>query len=271
MELISDVFTKLDSYEIQSIEPFGIALIAKKSIAIDEVISGDLLKEFVKTYRLVLLRGFQSIEKIALVNYAESMGPLLEWEFGKVMEMRVHEKPTNYLFTHGPVPFHWDGAFHHVPRFLMFHCIEAPAVNAGGETLFTDTTRIWQEASIDEKRSWLDKQISYQTEKLAHYGGQITQRLVQKHPETGEVVLRYAENVPSTMLNPVDVWVEEVAEHAAADMLATLAKRCYQPEYCYTHVWQRDDFILADNHALVHGRNAFSDFSPRHLRRIQVM
>lgn len=271
MKLVSDIFTKQDAFTIQSLNPFGIALIAKKAISVDEVISGSVLKELVKTYRLVLLRGFESIDKSILVDYAETLGPLLEWNFGKVMEMRVHEKPANYLFTHGHVPFHWDGAFHRVPRYLLFHCIAAPLDNAGGETLFTDTTRIWHDASQEEKREWSGKRITYQTEKLAHYGGRITERLVQTHPDTGDTILRYAESVPSSMLNPVDVWVENTNDASANEMLETLAHRCYDARYCYSHAWQQGDFILVDNHALIHGRRAFSDFSPRHLRRIQIL
>jgi alpha-ketoglutarate-dependent taurine dioxygenase len=271
MTLINDVFKSTHAYQIKPLQPFGIALIANQLQRVDQVMLGCLLKELVKTYRLVLLRGFSSIDKDDLVHYAESVGPLLEWEFGKVMEMRVQAEPKNYLFTHGPVPFHWDGAFYQVPRYLLFHCIEAPLEKTGGETLFTDTTRIWLNASFSEKQQWMEKRISYQTEKLAHYGGKITEALVQTHPDTGDIILRFAENVPSTMLNPVDVWVEGEQELDTQTILSVIATRCYQTDYCYQHTWQTHDFLLADNHALIHGRNAFANFSPRHLRRIQIM
>lgn len=271
MTLISDVVKNSNLYQIKSLQPFGLALIARQALCVDQVISGDLLKELIKTYRLVLLRGFLSLDKDRLVQYAENVGPLLEWEFGKVMEMRVHPNPKNYLFTHGPVPFHWDGAFYQVPRYLLFHCIEAPLKNAGGETLFTDTTLIWSNAAIAEKQQWIAKRISYQTEKLAHYGGKITERLVQIHPDTNATILRFAESVPGTMLNPVDVWVEDSQGSETNIMLSELAKRCYHADYCYQHTWKTNDVLLADNYALIHGRNAFADFSPRHLRRVQIM
>jgi alpha-ketoglutarate-dependent taurine dioxygenase len=255
----------------ESLNPFGIKISTQENISFPEAIDANLLTTLLKEHPLVLLRNFAPLDKNDLVSYAKTLGPLLEWEFGNVMEMRAQQEPKNYLFTHGHVPFHWDGAFHQVPRYLLFQCIEAPLENCGGETLFTNTHTIWETANISEKEEWQSLNLTYQTEKLAHYGGRITQSLVQTHPETNKTILRFAEPVPSNMLNPVSLQIEGYDTTQTEQLIDKITQRIYSSNHCYTHTWQKNDFLIADNHALIHGRNAFKQFSPRHLRRIQVL
>ena len=165
---------------------------AQEQCDLTAAMDGASLKKLVAQHHLVSLRGFDAVEMHALVDYANTIGSLLEWEFGAVMEMRAHAEPKNYLFTHGHVPFHWDGAFHKVPRYLLFHCVEAPVKDSGGETIFSNTSQIWKNATAKEKSAWQQYSLTYKTEKLAHYGGSITQKLVQQHPDSGETILRFA-------------------------------------------------------------------------------
>lgn len=256
---------------IEFLKPFGIQLSTQRQLSFTHFINGEELKELARKYQLVLLRGFVALEKNAMLEYAQTFGPLLAWEFGHVLEMCVREKPDNYLFTHGPVPFHWDGVFHQAPSFLLFNCIEAPASNCGGETLFTDTHRIWQESNRVEREVWKKIKITYQTEKIAHYGGCKTEPLVQRHPQTKKPILRFAEPVPRTMLNPVSLTIKDYPKSKSQQLIKMIAKRCYDKNNCYRHAWQKNDFLIADNHALLHARLAFTKFQPRHLRRIQVL
>ena len=260
-----------DKFKINLLAPFGLEIKARKQRSFPTLIEGSLLKQLIKVFRVVVLREFDLVDKSALVRYAQTIGPLLEWEFGHVMEMRAHEEPKNYLFTHGHVPFHWDGAFHQEPRYLLFHCIAAPRADSGGETIFSNTNQIWRDASEKEKTTWMRHKLTYKTEKLAHYGGSITVPLVQDHLDTKEKILRFAEPVPTSMLNPVEVYVEEMMRDDSDAFIAAMAQRCYQKDKCYIHAWQENDFLIADNYALIHARRAFEQFSPRHLRRIQVL
>lgn len=231
----------------------------------------EQFKRCLQQFHLVVLRGFQILSKAELVSFAQSFGPLLAWAFGEVMEMKVQEKPTNYLFTEGDVPLHWDGAFYKVPKYLLFHCVEAPLPGAGGETLFVNTENIWAESTPAEKKQWQDLKLHFQTEKLAHYGGEFSQRLVEVHPDTGKTILRFAEPVPATYLNPVTVYVEDKSDLESKEIIASLRKRFYESHYQYVHTWLPNDILIADNYSLVHGRNKFLAFSPRHLRRIQIL
>lgn len=254
-------------FDLTEMQPFGIKISPKQQGMLTDLDAG-IIKELANQYKIVLLRGFDFIDKETLVNYAKSVGSLLEWDFGSVMEMKAQEEPKNYLFTNGAVPFHWDGAFHQSPHLLLFHCIEASLMNAGGETTFCNTETIWQDASPQDQALWQQVTMTYKTEKLAHYGGNISVPLVQQHPYTKKTVLRFAEPVVA-VLNPVEA--QAIGVENSNDFMRTMAARCYNPQNLYQHQWQNNDFLIADNHALIHGRRAFQQFSPRHLRRIQIL
>lgn len=221
--------------------------------------------------KLVLLRGFQQLDRDRLLSWCQSQARLLSWDFGPVMEMKVDKDTRNYLFTEGDVPLHWDGAFYQEPRFLLFHCIEAPEAGSGGETLFVNTERVWDEASAEEQAQWRLYQLNFATEKLAHYGGHITRNLVNQHPDSGRTMLRFAEPVGETYLNPVTVTVLNQSPMLSSAILAGLSARMRQSAYCYQHQWQAGDYLIADNVSLLHGRHAFHKTTPRHLRRIQIL
>jgi alpha-ketoglutarate-dependent taurine dioxygenase len=225
----------------------------------------------VTQYKIVLLRGFTPLERNDLLHYCQNQAQLLSWDFGPVMEMKVDEAPKNYLFTEGDVPLHWDGAFHQEPRFLFFNCLQAPIPGSGGETVFANTERVWQAASKEQKNEWRHLSLSFHTEKLAHYGGSITRNLVNKHPDTQQIILRFAEPVDEDYLNPVEVKIMGKNDHESKVILSSLSEYMRMPQHMYQHQWQQGDFLLADNFSLLHGRNSFHQHSPRHLRRIQIL
>jgi alpha-ketoglutarate-dependent taurine dioxygenase len=257
-------------YHIEYIQPFGVLIQSDQWVSLNTFPSDELLT-LVKQHALVIIRNMSAGDKASFLSYAKTLGELLAWEFGEVMEMRAEEQPKNYLFTHSEVPLHWDGAFYRAPRYLLFHCLQAPAKFAGGETFFCHTGMLYHAATQEEKKQWETITLSYATEKLAHYGGKISEPLVQLHPETQQTILRFAEPVSPPQLNPVSVNVDAMSPVASDNFIERLAKRCYQQDYLYQHTWQDGDILIADNATLLHGRRAFAAFSPRHLRRIQVL
>lgn len=256
---------------VERLKPFGVVLQATAALPLTAV-PPETLEELARTEKIVVLRGFQPPERDAFLAYCRTIPGqgLLEWDFGPVMEMREHPDAKNYLFSREAVPFHWDGAFHRVPSYLMFCCVEAPVEGAGGETLFCDTRKVFAEASTEDQDRMRRAQLTFETAKLSHYGGKITGDLVQKHPATGETILRFAEPVV-TELNPVTLSIGGVAGDEQGPLLSWLTERVYAPENCYSHAWRSDDILVADNHTLIHGRRAFERDCPRHLRRIQVL
>ncbi|USQ13869.1 TauD/TfdA family dioxygenase [Legionella lytica] len=250
----------MQPYIIQTKEPRCLTMLSLEAIL-----------NQVTEHKIVLLRGFHPLPREALVNYCQSQARLLSWDFGPVMEMKVDTTPKNYLFTEGDVPLHWDGAFHKEPRFLFFNCLQAPETGSGGETVFINTEAAWEAASTTQQAQWRHYALSFHTEKLAHYGGSITRDLINYHPDTQRIILRFAEPVGEDYLNPVTVRVNSKSETESQKILNTLSQHLRQPQFMYQHQWQPGDFLIADNFSLLHGRNAFQRHSPRHLRRIQIL
>lgn len=236
-----------------------------------KALDGAQLRESLFSSPLVLIRGagiFSASELPALAERSLG-GEVLAWNFGPVMEMKEDPAQTNYLFSREKVPFHWDGAFHRVPRFLVFNCIEAPPADAGGETLFADTHLIWKSLSPTEQDQVASSELEYVTEKLAHYGGTFRMHMLQTHPVLQTPILRYAEPV-LTKMNPVSMRTIS-GELSSEAINALMEPRLYDAKFTYTHTWARGDLLVADNHSLLHARHAFLQNSPRHLRRVQII
>jgi L-tyrosine isonitrile desaturase/decarboxylase len=222
------------------------------------------------THGIVILRYHDIYTKKQFLEFAQSIGKILEWEFGEINELKIDKDAKNYLYSNEKVPFHWDGAFKLVPTLLLFHCIKAPEKKSGGETLFTNTTRIINELSEKKYNEYQKIQLSYETDKLAHYGGKISGALISKHLKNDKEVLRYAEPV-QTRLNPVSLAVKDMTKSEQCNFEHEMSSLIYDKRYCYQHVWKDNDIVLADNHALIHARNQINHASPRHLRRIQIL
>lgn len=216
----------------------------------------------------------QNFSKDELLTYAQSLSlkvgeiqdKLLHWEFGPVMEMKFDRQAQNYLFSDEVVPFHWDGAFYREPQKLLFFCEES--VGNGGETLFVNTELLWNSLTEEQKEKCLKVTLTYRTEKKAHYGGEIKVPLVQKHPVTGAIILRLAEEV-ETHLNPVTLEISGI--DSAETFYQELRTKLYDPEFMYEHSWQKGDLLVCDNFTFLHGRRALGGNLKRSFKRVQIL
>jgi len=257
-------------WTLDSLEPFGVVVRAAREGADAGGIPAGLFDEWVGRGGVVVARGFAPLEGDALPEFGRGFGELLGWDFGEVNDLRVRAGAKNYLYTGHEVPFHWDGAFAgRVPRYIIFQCEAAPPEGAGGETLFCDTRRVLERAAPDVREAWGRVSVTYATEKVVHYGGTFTSPLLARHPGSGEQVLRYAEPVED--LNPVRLELAGVAAEGREAFLLDMRRRLRDPGVCYAHRWRDGDILIADNHALLHGRRAFAESAPRHLRRVNVL
>jgi alpha-ketoglutarate-dependent taurine dioxygenase len=265
---------RADDLPSQPLAPFGIILRPPWPEATVADLRPSLLEGLALQHQVVVLRDFVPLSSSAFVAFAERWGPLLAWDFGVLFDLQVHEVPRNYLFTCGNVPYHWDGAFApSVPGFQLFQCLAAPPPDAGGETLFCNTPEVVAALTPDERARWAEIEIEYQTEKVEHYGGRITARLLGTHPRTGAATIRFAEpfNEGTAPLNPLTVSIKGMTGEDSDHLLRAITERLYAPAVVYAHRWQTGDLVVADNQALLHGRRAFRDRAPRHLQRIHVL
>lgn len=257
-------------WKLEPLEPFGVIVRAQFEGEQARQIPARLFEEWVARRGVVVARGFAPLSGEALPEFGRRFGEVLGWDFGEVNDLRVRAEAGNYLYTNHEVPFHWDGAFvGRAPRYIVFQCESAPPHGAGGETLFCDTRLLLERAAPGVREAWGRVQITYSTEKVVHYGGTFNSPLLARHPSSGEQVLRYAEPVDD--LNPVRLEIEGVAEGSREAFLLDMRRRLREPEVCYAHAWRDGDILVADNHALLHGRRAFGESAPRHIRRVNVL
>ncbi len=258
------------SWTLTRLIPFGVVVESKRQGADLRAVSVPVLKGWVDDHRVVVLRGFAPLAGPAMPQFCQRLGELLEWDFGAVNELRVQADARNYLYTNNAVPFHWDGAFAgRIPHYIFFHCETAPPQESRGETLFCDTIRLIKRATPRRREVWRRTVITYTTEKIVHYGGTFTSPMISRHPTSGEETLRFAEPVED--LNPVRLEIKGIPEEARADFLRDMHRRLNDPNVCYRHQWSSGDVLIADNHALLHGRRAFDRPRERHIRRVNIL
>lgn len=253
--------------QLIELEPFG--LLAESDGQPLTSLNIDILRQLVLRHRLVVLRGFAPMERTEFEAYAAGWGEILRWPFGAILDVVVDPQARNYLFTTGSVPHHWDGAFAEAVPFLqLFQCLQSGPPGCGGETVFCDTPRLLASSGTDR---WADLTITYETDKLAHYGGRIQAPLLGRHPLTGETTLRFAEppDEHTAPLNPLHLSLESGDD--VGRLVAELRPLLYDRRFCYEHAWQAGDYLIADNHALLHARRPFRADVPRHLQRIHIL
>jgi alpha-ketoglutarate-dependent taurine dioxygenase/1,4-dihydroxy-2-naphthoate octaprenyltransferase len=260
----------MPDYSLEPQVPFGLLVRATTPGQTIAGISADQITEWVQAHRILIFRGFDLFDKTQFALYAQQLGEPLQWPFGAINELKVKPDAKNYLYTPSAVPLHWDGAFiGRIPYLIFFQCVKAPRPEDRGGTTFADTGRVLARATVAQRTRWEKATLRYRTEKIVHYGGTLTQRLVQAHPVTGEATLRFAEPVHD--LNPVSVEVLDATPTEQSDLIAELQAALYAPEVFYIHTWADNDIALADNHVLLHGRDAFLNPNERHIQRINLL
>lgn len=254
--------------ERKSIHPFGLEIRATEPLL---SLQDHVVRQWVASDRVVVLRGMPKPSDAQILEFCGKLGQILEWEFGAFNELKVDDAAKNYLYTNRAVPMHWDGAFvGRIPHLIFFYCQMASDIpDAGGETLFCDSIDLVASLNELEKSQLSTLEVKYSTDKVAHYGGSFTSPLIVPHPKTGQATLRYAE--PVSDLNPVHLQVAGMSDEEQESLIVQLRQKLYEPSRCYAHKWRTGDIVIADNHALLHGRNAFRNSAPRHLRRVNVL
>ena len=257
------------TWTTRALSPFGVEITGAQAINLESV-GAPVLKEWIAAHRYVLLRGFAPLSTDDMMCLARRLGEPLEWEFGAINELVAKPDAKNYIYTTGAVPFHWDGAFvGKIPHYILFSCEGAPPEGSGGETTFCDGAKFLADAPPEKRALWKATSITYSTEKVVHYGGSFTSPMVVAHPISGEETLRFAEPVHD--LNPVSLKIDGMTQQQADSLISEMSQLLYKPEYCAAHAWRASDVLIADNHALLHGRKAFLHAGLRHIRRINIL
>ncbi len=163
--------------------------------------------------------------------------------------------PSEILRERGNYYWHSDKSYHAVPSLLtMLHAVELPP--KGGETQFANTAKAYAALPEETKRDLdgLRTIHSWEASRIQCGGRpataeQIAERppvdhpLVRIHPDSGEKALYLGNHASHIVGRPI-------AEGQA--LLRKLIQHVQQPQFVYTHRWQRGDLVLWDNRCLVH-------------------
>ena len=252
------------------LRPFGLCVHVEPGSSLDTIAMSDL-RAWIDRHRVILFRGLARMSKAELCAEARRFGPLQAWPFGAVHDVRPKPAPKNYLYSRRAVPLHWDGAFaERAPQLLVFQCLASGrGAGGGGETVFVDTHRVLARADQATRDRWHSLAYAYATARVAHYGGRFVARVSAVHPRTHEEVLRFAE--PVLDVNPVSVQAEGLDPLASAATITELRSALSAPEATLEIAWEAGDVLVADNHALLHGRRALVGDEDRHLQRVNVL
>ena len=254
---------------------FGIRIEASDIEHRVDDLSPQLLRKLIEQYQLVILSGFQSDNTVkSLTQFSESLGQIMMWPFGAVLELVEQPNATDHIFANSYVPLHWDGMYlENIPELQVFQCVAQMSEDAGGRTTFSSTTIALNRASTETKAIWYQSTGKYQRQ-VELYKSTVISPIIELHPYNGQEVLRFCEppkENDENFINPSIYHFETLSEKVdIADLVQSLRNALYDPAAHYAHTWKKGDVIIADNFSLLHGRESYKSQSGRHVRRVHI-
>lgn len=263
------------NFKMTQLKPFGLLLEPINPSTLVNEINIENLRELFCQFQLIILRGFNTfLSADGFSAYCERWGEVSVWPFGKVLELIEQENPKDHIFDNNYVPLHWDGMYRpQVPEYQMFHCVKAPLAGQGGQTTFSNTMLVLDNASASEKDLW-NKVTGTYKRNMEFYNSKTISPIIVKHPQKDRLVIRYNEP-PSKdkghFINPPALEFTGISNDELAFFHKSLNKALYSSTNFYAHEWQTGDVVIADNFSLLHGRESFIAKSPRHIQRVHVL
>jgi len=238
--------------------------------------SDETLKDVVGCFHLhgvIVLRG-QSMDPASLVRFASQFG---EPEGHTLKEFTLPGHPEIYVLSNRivdgkPIGAHNDGVGWHTDysykaepvMCTMLYAVEVPA--EGSDTLIADTCAAYNAmpAAQRERLEGMKVHHSY-----AHF---MSTREFQRRELTPQQKLENPDVWhPLVRTHPADnrraLWpsqgtvkgIEGMPDEEALRLLDDLVAYCTQPQFVYTHKWQKGDVLVWDNRCALHTGTLFDD------------
>ncbi|WP_422777215.1 isocyanide synthase family protein [Pseudomonas mediterranea] len=267
-------------YELQKLPLFGLVVRDPLGLGFERLSTG-LLEALVETFGFVCLKGCHFDDQDSFARSCERFGTVYEWAFGAVHVVKPADKPQGVVHSLEKTPLHWDlnmlpdsdAQVQRNPKFcaskFMLYCKTAP-LPGEGQTTVVDSRNVLRKVGLQVARQWQAVNITYYT-KMTYFGGSPRMySLVDRHPRSGELILRYQEGTDST-LQTLSQSVQDHDEAAQQALLEQVNSLVYDPECLIAHPWSEGDLVLVDNYRTLHGRLPMSAGSAsRELWRVQV-
>jgi alpha-ketoglutarate-dependent taurine dioxygenase len=158
--------------------------------------------------------------------------------------------------------FHTDGIYRPQPPAIFILACEEPGTT-DTKTVFVDSRDVARRLS-----SYLPALSQLQFSYIDKTGTKISRPLIEAHPLTGEPVMHsvthgFAEPLTDSLGQTAETLPQDEVDEA---MLALSAALRAVPSY--THSWQKNDVLMADNQAYLHARAATQPDLSRKLSRV---
>jgi len=242
-------------------------------IAYEEVQTGDAgrlqLLKYLRDYGICFVRNVAP-KTGELESFAQSFGPLLETNYGRIFEIVVDPEESQKSVANSQVNLipHTDDAYQYAPPgIIFFHCLMANK-DGSGQSIFVDGFQI-AEMLRQEDREAFELLCRYEVPFRKYYRDRIDMRFsspVFCLDSDGNLQdVRISNLFPA----PLDL-PEEVIEpfYAAYRKLMQLYT---DPRYYLQQGLQPGDLVMFDNHRVLHGRTAIGvQNQRRHLRYCSV-
>lgn len=221
----------------------------------------------------IVLRG-QSMDPAELVHFASQFG---QPEGHTIKEFTLPEFPEIYVLSNRvvngkPIGSHNDGVGWHTDysykqepvMCTMLYAVEVPA--EGADTLIADTCAAYDAMPVAQRERLDGMSVhhsythfmstrQYQRRELTPQqkleNPDVWHPLVRTHPADGRRALWPS---AGTVMG-----IEGMPDDEALKLLDDLIEHCTQPQFVYTHKWQKGDVLVWDNRCSLHTGTLFDD------------
>ncbi len=250
-------------------------------IAYEEVKTGDKsclqLLEHLRDYGICFVRNVPP-QKGELESFAQSFGPLLETNYGRVFEIVVDPEESKKSVANSQIDLipHTDDAYQYAPPgIIFFHCLMANN-DGSGQSTFVDGFQI-AEVLRQEHRKAFDLLCHYEVPYQKYYSDGLRRtggERIDMQFSSPVFGLNSGGNLQEVRISnlfpaPLDL-PEEIIEpfYVAYRKLMQLYT---DPKYCLKQGLKPGDLVMFDNHRVLHGRTAIGRQNQRrHLRYCSV-
>ncbi|HAC62133.1 MAG TPA: hypothetical protein DCF68_01010 [Cyanothece sp. UBA12306] len=227
------------------------------------------LLEYLRDYGICFVRNVLP-QTGELESFAQSFGPLLETNYGRVFEIIVDPEESQKSVANSQINLipHTDDAYQYAPPgIIFFHCLMANN-DGSGQSTFVDGFQIAEILGQEDSEAF-DLLCRYEVPFRKYYSDRIDMRFsspvfcLDSDGNLKEV--RISNLFPA----PLDLPEEIIEPFYLA--YRKLMQFYTDPRYCLKQGLQPGDLVMFDNHRILHGRTAIGIKNQRrHLRYCSI-